>query len=100
MTSLTKKTQPPSKKFFFECRLEDLPCLLTLQPCPLPVQEQRYSRAKPRAFRRFFFQKSPKAAGHQSVSSCDVSRKVISAQQNYSPFIATCIVWEWPWFCR
>jgi len=28
MTSLTKNPQPPTKKFFFECRLEDLPNLL------------------------------------------------------------------------
>jgi len=27
MTSLTKNLQPPSKKFFLECGLEDLPCL-------------------------------------------------------------------------
>jgi len=34
MTSLTKKTQPQSKKIFFGCRLEDLPRLLTLRPGP------------------------------------------------------------------
>jgi len=34
MTSLTKNPQSPSKKFFFECRLEDLTRLLTLQPGP------------------------------------------------------------------
>jgi len=32
MTSLTKNPHLPSKKFFFECRLEDLPHLLTLRP--------------------------------------------------------------------
>jgi len=32
MTSLTKNPQPPSKKFFFECRQEDLPRLLRLLP--------------------------------------------------------------------
>jgi len=54
MTSLTKKQHTPSKKFFFEFRLEDLPRLLTLRPGPECEQEQRYSHAKPRAFRRFF----------------------------------------------
>jgi len=34
MTSLTKNPQPPSKKIFFGCRLEDLPRLLTLRPGP------------------------------------------------------------------
>jgi len=29
-----KNPQPPIKKNFFECRLEDLPRLLTLQPGP------------------------------------------------------------------
>jgi len=36
MTSLTNNPHPPSKKFFFfECRVKDLPCLLTLRPGPL-----------------------------------------------------------------
>jgi len=30
MTSLTKNLQPPKQKNFFECRLEDLPSLLSL----------------------------------------------------------------------
>jgi len=34
MTSLTKKPTPPRQKKIFECRLEDLPRLLTLQPGP------------------------------------------------------------------
>jgi len=34
MTSLTKNLHSPSKKFFFECRPEDLLRLLTLQPGP------------------------------------------------------------------
>jgi len=29
MTSLTKKTQPPTKNFFLECRLEDCPIRLS-----------------------------------------------------------------------
>jgi len=29
MTSLTKNPQPPTKKFFFECRLEDWPIRLS-----------------------------------------------------------------------
>jgi len=29
MTSLTKKTQPPTKKFFFECNLLDWPIRLS-----------------------------------------------------------------------
>jgi len=32
MTSLTKNPHPPTKKILFECRLEDLPRLLTLRP--------------------------------------------------------------------
>jgi len=28
-TSLTKNSQPPTKKFFFECRLEDWPIRLS-----------------------------------------------------------------------
>jgi len=34
MTSLTTNQHPPSKKIVFECRLEDLPRLLTLRPGP------------------------------------------------------------------
>ena len=29
-----KQPAPPQAKIFFECRLEDLPHLLKLQPCP------------------------------------------------------------------
>jgi len=67
MTSLTKNPHPPSEKIFFECRLENLPRHLMLQLGPQPEQERRYSRTKPRAFRRFFSRKSPKAARCQRV---------------------------------
>jgi len=54
MTPLTKKPHPPSKNFFFECRLEDLLHLLRLLPGLKSIPDRRNSRAKPRAFRRFF----------------------------------------------
>jgi len=49
MTSLTKKPHPPGKNFSFECRLEDLPCLLRLVPGLWSIPDWRNSRAKPRA---------------------------------------------------
>jgi len=54
MTLLTKKLHPPSKKIFFECRLEDLPRLLRLLAGLYSIPDRRNSRAKSRAFRRFF----------------------------------------------
>ena len=66
MTSLTKNPHIPSKKFFFECRLEDLPRLLRLLLCLQSILDRRNSR-KATAFRRFFSRKSPKAAGRQRV---------------------------------
>ena len=55
MTSLTKNPQPPSKKIFFECRLEDLPHLChRLLPGLQSIPDRRNSPAKPCAFRRFF----------------------------------------------
>ena len=50
----SQKNCTPKQKIFFDCRLEDLPCLLTLQPGLWPVQERRYSRTKPHAFRLAF----------------------------------------------
>jgi len=44
----------PQAKFFFECKLQDLLHLLTLRPGPYPVQDQRYSRAKPHTNQLFF----------------------------------------------
>jgi len=49
-----QKTCTLQAKNFFECRLEDLLHLLTFRPGPQPVQERRYSSAKPHAFRLFF----------------------------------------------
>jgi len=31
---ITQKTCIPQQKLFFECKLQDLPCLLTLRPGP------------------------------------------------------------------
>ena len=59
MTSLTKKPHSSSKKFFSECKLEDLPRLLRLLPGLQSIPDWRNSRAKPRAFRRFSLRKSP-----------------------------------------
>jgi len=58
-----KKSAPHNQKIFFKCRLEDLPRLLRLLPGLYSIQDRRNSHTKPRAFRRFFFWKSPKAAG-------------------------------------
>jgi len=55
MTSLTKNPHSPSKKFFFECRLEDFPPrLLRLLPRLESIADRRNSHAKPRAFKHFF----------------------------------------------
>jgi len=68
MKSLTKNPQPPTKKYFLKCRLQDLPRLLTLRLGLQHLPIGRNSSAKPRAF-RCFFQKSPKAAGCQSFKN-------------------------------
>ena len=72
MTSLTKNSHPPSKKFFFECRLEDLPRLLRLLPGLQSIPDWRKSRAKPHAFRHFFFRKSPNPSGRQRVKNKEI----------------------------
>jgi len=77
MTSLTKIRTPQGKKIFFECRLEDLPCLLTLGPHQYLKQERRYSRAKPRAFRRFFSE-NPRKQPDTSVNE----QKFITDKKN------------------
>ena len=91
MMTLTKKPHSPNKKFFFECRLEDLLRLLMLQPGPQPKQELRYSHANPLAFRgvfsysrakpRVFRRKSLKAAGCQSIN-----KHTIINQKSYCCF--------------
>ena len=55
---------------FFKCRLEDLPRLLRLLLGLHSISDQRNSCAKPRAFRRFYFQKSLKPSGRQRVKLC------------------------------
>jgi len=54
MTSLTKNPQPPSKKFFFEWRLEDLPSLLSLWTALYRFRHQSYAHTNPRAICFFF----------------------------------------------
>ena len=64
MTLLTKNPRTPSRKFFFECRLEYLPRLLRLLPGLSSIPDQRNSHAKPHAFWCFFLgnpQKRPDA---------------------------------------
>jgi len=66
MTSLTKKLHPPTKKFFFECKLvwEDLLCLLSLWTALCDFWRLRYACAKPCVFRLFWCenpQKQPDA---------------------------------------
>jgi len=54
MTSLTKNPHPPTKKFFFECRPEDLPRLLRVWTAPYCFQYQSYVFARPRAIQLFW----------------------------------------------
>jgi len=54
VTSLTKNPHSPTKKFIFECRLQDLPRLLRLWPGQQHLLDRRNSRAKPCAFWCFF----------------------------------------------
>ena len=74
MTLLTKNPHPPSKKFFLECRLEDLPHLLTLRPVNRTVVEIRNPNssgdipAQSHVRLGIFFPKSPKVAGCQAVN--------------------------------
>jgi len=65
MTSLTKKTHPPSKKLFFECRLEDLLHLEIFTGSVEHTRPEKFPR-KATCVYTFFF-KSPKAAGCQKV---------------------------------
>jgi len=73
-----KKTVSTKQKIFFECRLEDLPRLLTLRPGPYPEQKRRYSRVKPRAFRRFF---------------SEIPRKQLDAKEFTMKKIGWCTKW-------
>ena len=58
MTSLTKNLHPPTKKCFFECRLEDLLSLLSLWTALCRFRRQSYARAKPREIR--FLARNPR----------------------------------------
>ena len=52
MTSLTKDPQPPTKKFFFECKLQDLPSLFWVFDRVCSAY-WRNSHAKPHAIQLF-----------------------------------------------
>jgi len=54
MASLTKNPQPAAKIIFFECKLQDLPRLLSFWPGWQGLPDRRNYRAKPPAFRCFF----------------------------------------------
>jgi len=54
MTLLTKNSQPPTKKIFFECRLEDLLHLLSLWTALYHFRRPSYVHAKSRAIRLFW----------------------------------------------
>ena len=78
MTSLANNLHPPSKKFFFDCSLEDLPRLLRLLLGQQSILDRRNSRAKPRAFRCFFSRKFPNPSGRQSVNNKHLRCRLIS----------------------
>ena len=64
--SLTKNPHTPTKKFFFECKLEDLSLLLSLLPGLLRWAEKFPHKAT--CISVFFSRKFPKMARHQSVN--------------------------------
>jgi len=67
-TSLTKNPYSPSKKLFFECRLEDLPCLFETFTRFVEHTRPEKFPYKPTCVQTFFFWKSPKAARCQRVN--------------------------------
>ena len=64
----SQKAASPRQKSFFECRLEDLPCLLRLLPGLQSILDRRNSRTKPRAFRRFFSENPQKQSHAKELS--------------------------------
>ena len=64
-----KKTASLKQKFF--CRVQTRRLATWLLPGLYSIPDQRNSCTKPRAFRHFFYWKSPKTAGRQRVNNRD-----------------------------
>jgi len=77
MTSLTKKPATPKQKFFFECRLEDLPCFLSLWTALYNFRHPSYAHAKPHAIWLFWCE-NPRILPDVKVlsSSCEMRNEV------------------------
>ena len=76
-----KKSAPPTKKFFFECKLQDLQSLLSFWPRSVVLTGLEKFLLKTTCVSVFFSRKSLKATGCQSVNN-----------------FAVCSFWVKSWF--